>query len=135
MAFMSVEKYPPSLLYLLATLLPALTLMAVLDGRTLRSGVPGAMVTFGRVPFFFYVLQWLTAHASGLVITAAVGGPLAPYFEHLLQMLARQPLPDIGGPLWAVYLAWLLSLLLIYPLCRWFAGVKARRRDWWLSYV
>ena len=48
---------------------------------------------------------------------------------------ATQPLPDLGGPLWAVYLAWFLSLLAIYPLCRWFAGVKARRRDWWLSYL
>ena len=135
MAFMNVEKYPPSLLYVLVTLLPALTLMAVLDGRALTGALSGAVVTFGRVPFFFYVLQWITAHLSGLVITAAVGGPIAPFFEHLLQMLGRQPLPDIGGPLWAVYLAWLVSLLLLYPACRWFAGVKARRRDWWLSYV
>jgi uncharacterized membrane protein len=135
MAFMNVEKYPPSLLYVLVTLLPALTLMAVLDGRTLAGGLKGAVVTFGRVPFFFYALQWITAHLSGIVITAMVGGPLAPYFEHLLLLVSRRPLPDIGGPLWAVYLAWFVSLLLIYPLCRWFAGVKARRRDWWLSYV
>jgi hypothetical protein len=135
MAFMNVQKYPPSLAYVLVTLLPALTLMAALDGRTIRGGLWGAVVTFGRVPFFFYVLQWITAHLSGIVLTAAVGGPLAPYFQHLLQMLATQPLPDMGGPLWAVYLAWIVSLLAIYPLCRWFAGVKARRRDWWLSYV
>jgi hypothetical protein len=30
---------------------------------------------------------------------------------------------------------WILGLILLYPLCRWFAGVKARRRDWWLSYL
>ena len=34
--------------------------------------------------------------------------------------------PDFGGPLWTVYVCWLLSLLAMYPLCRWFAGVKAR---------
>jgi uncharacterized membrane protein len=135
MAFMNLEKYPPSLSYVLVTLLPALALMAALDGRTIARGLGGAVVTFGRVPFFFYVLQWITAHLSGIVITAVMGGPLAPYFQHLLEMLAVQPLPDIGGPLWAVYLAWFLSLLAIYPLCRWFAGVKSRRRDWWLSYL
>jgi hypothetical protein len=26
-------------------------------------------------------------------------------------------------------------VLLLYPLCKWFAGVKARRKDWWLSYL
>ena len=48
---------------------------------------------------------------------------------------SSQPPPDFGGPLWTVYVCWILSLLAIYPLCRWFAGVKARRRDWWLSYL
>jgi len=30
---------------------------------------------------------------------------------------------------------WAAVVLSLYPLCRWFAGVKARRRDWWLSYL
>jgi hypothetical protein len=34
-----------------------------------------------------------------------------------------------------VYAMWIVGLILLYPLCRWFAGVKARRRDWWLSYL
>jgi hypothetical protein len=29
----------------------------------------------------------------------------------------------------------LAVVLMLYPLCRWVADVKARRRDWWLSYV
>jgi uncharacterized membrane protein len=135
MDLMNVEKYPPSLAYLLATLLPAFTLLAALDGKALTSGLAGAVVTFGRVPFFFYLLQWIAAHLSGMVVTAALGKSIAPYFENLIQLVTTQPLPDIGGPLWTVYVAWFVSLLVIYPLCRWFAGVKARRRDWWLSYV
>ena len=39
----------------------------------------------------------------------------------------------VGLP--AVYLVWALAVAALYPLCRWVAGVKARRRDWWLSYV
>jgi hypothetical protein len=30
---------------------------------------------------------------------------------------------------------WLLVLVLLYPVCRWFAKVKSTRRDWWLSYL
>jgi uncharacterized membrane protein len=135
MAYMNVQKYPPSLDYVLATLVPALLTLAALDGRTIASGLGGAIVTFGRVPFFFYVLQWITAHVSGMIVTAALGKSLAPYFMHILDYFSRQPPPDFGGPLWTVYVSWVLSLIALYPLCRWFAGVKARRRDWWLSYV
>jgi len=46
-----------------------------------------------------------------------------------------QPMPGIGFNLVVVYLAWIAGVLLLYPLCRWFAGVKQRRRDWWLSYL
>ena len=135
MAFMNVEKYPPSLAYVLVTLLPALTVLAALDGRAIAGGFWGAVVTFGRVPFFFYVLQWITAHVSGMIVTAILGKSLAPYFMHILDYFSVQPPPDFGGPLWTVYVCWILSLLAIYPLCRWFAGVKARRGDWWLSYL
>jgi uncharacterized membrane protein len=133
MAFMDVQKYPPSLSYVLVTLVPALLALAALDGRTIAGGLPGAVVTFGRVPFFFYVLQWFTAHASGMIVTALLGKRIDGYFLHLLDYF-RQP-PDFGGPLWTVYVCWLVSLLAMYPLCRWFAGVKARRRAWWLSYL
>jgi uncharacterized membrane protein len=133
MAFMNVQKYPPSLAYVLVTLVPALLTLAALDGRTIAGGLRGAVVTFGRVPFFFYVLQWLTAHLSGMLVTALQGKPVDEYFKHLLDFF-QQP-PSFGGPLWTVYVCWIISLLLIYPLCRWFAGIKARHRDWWLSYL
>lgn len=133
MAFLNVQKYPPSLAYVLVTLVPALLALAALDGRRIVGGVWGAVVTFGRVPFFFYILQWVTAHVSGMIVTAIQGKSLDGYFLHLLDYFRQSP--DFGGPLWTVYLCWLLSLLAMYPLCRWFAGVKARRREWWLSYL
>jgi hypothetical protein len=42
---------------------------------------------------------------------------------------------DFGFELWGAYLMWALIVVAMYPLCRWFADVKARRRDWWLSYL
>jgi len=40
-----------------------------------------------------------------------------------------------GVDLLGVYLIWIAVVVILYPLCRWVAGVKARRKDWWLSYV
>jgi hypothetical protein len=40
-----------------------------------------------------------------------------------------------GLSLPGVYAVWALLIALLYPFCRWVAAAKARRRDWWLSYV
>jgi uncharacterized membrane protein len=135
MAFLNVQKYGPSLDFLLIMLPAGLLGLARLEGTSLVGGLGGAVVTFGRVPFFFYVLQWIASHLAGIVVTAIYGGELAPYFMHLIEILALPQPPRIGGPFWLVYVCWVLIVLALYPLCRWFAGVKARRRDWWLSYV
>jgi hypothetical protein len=43
--------------------------------------------------------------------------------------------PAIGLGLAGFYLVWLLVLMLLYPLCRWFAVLKERRTEWWWSYL
>ena len=133
LAFLNTNKYPASLDFLLMTLGPTMALIPLVE-RT-RGPLARWVAVFGRVPFFFYVLQWITAHVSGMIVTAALGRSIAPYFMHILDLFSTQPPPDFGGPLWTVYVSWILSLIAIYPLCRWFAGVRARRRDWWLSYI
>jgi hypothetical protein len=35
----------------------------------------------------------------------------------------------------AVNATWVAVVLALYPVCRWYAGLKARRRDAWLSYL
>jgi hypothetical protein len=47
--------------------------------------------------------------------------------------LVRQP-PGWGYSLPVIYLVWACVVLTLYPLCRWFAGLKQRRGDLWLSY-
>ena len=33
------------------------------------------------------------------------------------------------------YAAWIGAVLILYPACRWFAGIKQRHRSAWLSYL
>jgi uncharacterized membrane protein len=135
MSFFNVQKYGPSLLFVLVTLAPAMLSLGLLDGRTLGSGLGGVLVTFGRVPLFFYGLQWLSAHVSGIVVAAIQGKSLAPFFMNFVQVFMMPQPPDIGGPLWVTHLCWIVGTVVLYFPCRWFAGVKATRRDWWLSYL
>jgi uncharacterized membrane protein len=131
LSFLNVSKYPPSLLFLLMTLGPAMLFLAAVEGRG-RSWLAKALITYGRVPLFFYVLQWATAHSLALVASRLAGKPTG----YLFRVPFGPPPPHgTGFGLGAVYLIWTLGVLLLYPLCRWYAGVKARRRDWWLSYL
>lgn len=135
MTFLNVSKYPPSALFVLVTLGLTVPLLGLLNGRTFPRGLGRALVTFGRVPLFFYLLQWMTAHVAGMVVSASLGKDLSPYFMNMFELYSAPTPPDMGGPLWATYLCWVTGTLLLYFPCRWFAGVKARRRDWWLSYL
>jgi len=136
LSFVNTTKYPPSLLFLLMTLGPAILLLALFEteSRELRGGrIRKFFVTFGRVPLFFYLLQWFTAHIISILLHLAFGKPASWLWQSPLNF--GQPVPGIGFNLAVVYLAWTTGVLLLYPLCRWFAGVKQRRRDWWLSYL
>jgi hypothetical protein len=128
MAFLNTSKYPPSLLYLLMTLGPSAIVCALAEGWT--GPLKNALVTLGRVPFAFYVAHIYLIHAIAVGLGLFEGFSLG----QMMQIFIFFP-SDYGMPLPAVYLVWALVVLALYPLCSWVAGVKARRRDWWLSYV
>lgn len=143
-SFFNVTKYPPSLLFLLMTLGPAMLALAWFESinspRTAAErprGVLGklreAFITFGRVPLFFYLLQWPMAHLTSLVAHLIAGKPVGWMFGSQVQNAG--PPPGMGFNLAVVYLSWIAGVLLLYPLCKWFAELKQRRRDWWLSYL
>jgi len=132
LSFLAVSKYPPSLLFLMMTIGPALLFLVWADGKT-SGPVSRFFITFGRVPLFFYLLQWIVSHSLALIASVIAGKPTEYLFSNL--GLAPPPPPGTGFGLPTVYALWILGVLLIYPLCRWYAGVKARRHDWWLSYL
>jgi len=132
LSFLNTTKYPPSLLFLLMTLGPAIVALALFEGGS-GNRVREFFVTFGRVPLFFYLLQWYTAHLIAILLNFAFGKSVRWLFQTPIAWFGTTP--NAGFNLVVVYLAWITGVLLLYPLCKWFAGVKQRRRDWWLSYL
>jgi uncharacterized membrane protein len=126
--FLNTTKYPPSLLYLLMTLGPAAVLCAFADRW--NGAVKDALVTLGRVPFAFYVPHFLVIHLLAVMLGIAQGFDPRQFFTIFFFFPA-----GYGVGLAGVYALWALVILILYPFCRWVAAVKARRRDWWLTYV
>ena len=136
LSFLNTSKYPPSLLFLLMTLGPALTALGFLERFNFSPNNP--VIVFGRVPFFFFLFHFALAHLTAVVLGALRYGP-----QHFLLL----PPPSIGGPrqlfppdygfsLPAVYLIWFTVVAVSYPVCRWYANLKQSRRDlWWLTYL
>jgi uncharacterized membrane protein len=135
LSFLNCTKYPPSLDYLLMTLGPAMLCLAWFDGLTWRKENP--LIVFGRVPLFYFVVHFFAAHAIASAAEGIRYGKFSLMFEPMPNMGGPRELfpPDFGYDLWVVYVVWALLVIALYPLCRWYAGVKARRQDWWLSYL
>jgi len=128
LAFVDTTKYPPSLQFLLMTLGPGLLVLAYAERW--RGRFINWMVIFGRVPFFYYVLHIYVIHLAAL-LAAELQGVGA---NALTQAFFSFP-PEYGFSLHFVWLFWLALVILLFPACKWFAGVKARRKDWWMSYL
>jgi uncharacterized membrane protein len=133
LAFLRVRKYPPSLDFLLMTLGPSLVAFAWLERA--RGWLAMAIVTVGRVPLFFYVVHIYVAHALAVATAYAQGGTAAFLLSnHGVTPTTTYP-EWYGFGLPGVYAMWLVIVAVLYPVCRACAAVKARRHDWWLSYL
>jgi uncharacterized membrane protein len=137
LSFLNCTKYPGSLDFLPMTLGPALLMLAWFDRRTFKPANP--LVIFGRAPMFYFILHFYLIHALAVLgAWLRYGSSAAGFiFNPLPSMGGPRPLfpPDFGYSLWVVYAVWLLTVVLLYPICQWFAKVKSTRHDWWLSYL
>ncbi len=127
LSFFNVEKYPPSLDYLLVTLGPALVLFAFAPALAARSRF---LVNFGKVPLLFYVAHLFLLRYASIPVAVARFGTAAAF---------TPPPKGTGGspefPLIVTYLVWIVALLALYPLCRWYAHLKATKKAVWMSYL
>lgn len=133
MSFLNTTKYPPSLHFLLMTMGPALVFLAW--SEKIQSRFTSPVVIFGRVPLFFYIIHLYLIHALALLALVFSG---RDWHEYILsaQELGSGTLSNFGLSLEAVYLIWILVIMLLYPLCKWYQTYKEENPDkWWLSYL
>lgn len=120
LSFLNCTKYPPSLEYLLMTLGPSILLLAFAERWNAKRMEP--FIIFGRVPMFYYLLHIPLIHGMALVAMISRGAEL----QQAINPMFADHLRDYGYDLPGVYLFWILTILLLYPACRWYAGFKKR---------
>jgi uncharacterized membrane protein len=134
LSFLNTNKYPPSLLYLLMTLGPAMLFLRAVDGGVPQWLRPALVV--GKVPMFYYLLHVPLIHVIAVIVCYAHYGqahwmfesPSIEYFP-----ITRPPGWDYSLPV--VYLIWIFVVVALYPLCKWYAGLRQRSSNPWLSYL
>jgi len=132
-SFLAPAKYPPSLLYLLMTLGPAFIFLALAE--KCKGWLVNFFSTFGRVPFFYYILHLYLIHilAMGAAQLTGYGWQIMILPDWIGYIPA---LKGYGFPLWIVYTVWVAVILLLYPLCKKFDRYKSNHKEkWWLSYL
>ena len=132
MSFLNLTKYPPSLHFLLMTMGPALILLAIIE--SLQHKITTPVIVFGRVPFFFYVVHLYVIHALAMLALLVSG---RDWHEYILstERIRSGTLINFGFELGVVYLVWILVIVLLYPLCRWYQRYKENNpKKWWLRY-
>ena len=131
--FLGTNKYPASLLFLLMTLGPTILLVPLLERS--RGPVARVLTVFGRVPFFYYMLHIPLIHLIFVLLSIVRFGTVIPWMTTNHPMFVPPPPPGYPYSLTALYAITLLVVTTLYFPCRWFAGLKARRTDRWLSYL
>jgi len=133
MAFLNTSKYPPSLHFLLMTLGPALIFLALSERIRPRNTNP--IVIFGKVPFFFYILHLYLIHIFAILALIFAGRHWSEYIL-TASAISSGALSNFGLRIEAVYLIWILLIVLLYPLCRAYQRYKENNpTKWWLSYL
>lgn len=133
-SFFNTSKYPPSLLFLLMTLGPALLLLWAFDAGTPNVLTPA--IVFGRVPLFYFILHFFLIHLLAVIVCYAMNGSVHWLFQS--PDLGNYPFtvpPGWGFGLPVVYAVWAAVVVALHPVCAWYARVKQRRASPWLSYL
>lgn len=130
LSYINCTKYPPSLLYLLMTIGPAIASMPILE--RMNNAVGRFFTVYGRVPLFYYLLHIYLIHSMAVIAGLFMHVPI-DYFTDSDKFFG--PKPNWGFSLVGVYMYWALAVLLLYFPCRWFMYLKMNHKKWWLSYL
>ena len=131
--FLNPAKYPPSLSYLLMTLGPSLIFLAGMEN--VKGRIVNFFSTFGKVPFFYYILHLYVIHIIAMIFAQLSGFGWRTMI--LSDWVTEVPaLKGYGFDLWVTYAIWIGIILLLYPLCKKFEAYKMNHKEKaWLSYL
>jgi uncharacterized membrane protein len=134
LSFMNVTKYPPSLLYMCATIGPALIFLALI--KNVQSRFAKIIIVYGRVPFFYYILHFYLLHGLSIIFYLARGHSFAEGMKGVPGLPFKFAVPGEGNSLWVVYAIWIAVIIALYPLCKWYDNYKTNHPEKkWLSYL
>ncbi|MEO6669478.1 MAG: heparan-alpha-glucosaminide N-acetyltransferase domain-containing protein [Ferruginibacter sp.] len=133
-SFMNVQKYPPSMLFLCASIGPLMIFLALIKNT---SGKPAKFISvYGRVPLFYFVVHFSILHVSQIIVYLFRGHSVAVGMKGLPGLPFKFAIPGEGFTLWLVYVIWILLVIIMYPLCKWYDRYKINHKEkWWLSYL
>ena len=133
LSFINVTKYPPSLLYVLVMLGPALIFLAVSERPVGAFGQK--ILVFGRVPMFYYLVHIFVVHGLAILGAMIAGYPWNDMTMINTWVTNNASLHGYGFNLVTVYVIWIAVVVGLYPLCRWYDSYKRSHQAWWLSYL
>ena len=128
LSFINCEKYPPSLLFLLMTLGPAFIVFGLTNDEFSDHFLSQIIVTYGRVPFFFYMLHLPLIFGLALFMAYLFNGmeAISLYMHHQV---------SFGYDLSVVYLVWCSVIIILYYPCRLYWKFKSKNKNKVLSYL
>ena len=133
-SFMNVQKYPPSLLFIFATIGPLLVVLSFI--KTTSGNVAKKVMVFGRVPLFYFVVHFFILHVVQIITYLFSGHTVEEGMKGSTASLFKFSAPGEGVSLGFVYLIWIAIVLLMYPICKWYDSYKAAHKEKkWLSYL
>ncbi len=131
-SFINTFKYPPSLLFILMTLGPAMIFLAFTENASNK--VSQIISVYGRVPLFYYLTHFFLLHLFAMVAAQLTG--FGWYAMVLDQPVTSEPkLSGYGFSLGITYLVWITVVVVLYPVCKRYDRYKQMHKEkWWLSY-
>lgn len=119
LSFINLTKYPPSLDFCLLFLGIMFLLFSVLENR--RNKLTDIVSVYGKVPLFYFIAHWYIIHPVLLLLIFLQGFNVS---DLTFGFNFGRPEGYAGLQLGAVYLLWIIVVIVFYPLCKWYWAYK-----------
>lgn len=131
LSFINVTKYPPSLAFCLLTLGVMFLLLSWIE--ILQNKFTEIAIVYGKVSLFFFLIHWYILHPIMFLIVFLQG---YKYSDLVFGVSLGRPKGISGVNLWYTYLIWVLVVVALYPICKWYGKYKeCNKEKKWLRYL